>query len=113
MRSALVFTVCLFESPEPCLRVSWSVILITVLVTVLFFVVTVTKVMAVHRLRPATGREGLIEQEGWAESDIASEGKVFVCGEYWDAWSDEPIAAGARVTVEAVEGMRLKVRRIS
>jgi len=102
----------LFESPEPYLRVSWSVILVTVLATVLFFVIAVTKVMAVHRLRPATGREGLTDQEGLAESDIAPEGKVFVCGEYWDAWSDEPIAAGTRVTVEAVEGMRLKVKRI-
>lgn len=103
----------LFESPEPYLRVSWSVILAMVLATVLFFVVAVTKVMAVHRLRPVTGREGLTDQEGEAVSEIAPEGKVFVCGEYWDAWSDEPIAAGTRVTVEAVEGMRLKVKRIS
>jgi membrane-bound serine protease (ClpP class) len=103
----------LFESPEPYLRVSWSVILVTVLATVLFFVVAVTKVMAVHRLRPTTGREGLSGQEGRAESEIAPEGKVFVNGEYWDAWSDEPIMAGTKVAVEAVEGMRLKVKRIS
>ena len=103
----------LFESPEPYLRVSWSVILVTVLAVSGFFVVVVTKALAVHRRRPTTGREGLIGVEGRAESGIAPEGKVFIRGEYWDARSDEPISAGSRVTVEAVEGMRLKVKRIS
>jgi membrane protein implicated in regulation of membrane protease activity len=37
---------------------------------------------------------------------------VLIRGEYWDARSDEPISAGSRVTVEAVEGMQLKVKRI-
>ncbi|HEX9079186.1 MAG TPA: nodulation protein NfeD, partial [Desulfuromonadaceae bacterium] len=102
----------LFESPEPYLRVSWSIITVTVLATTGFFVFAVAKAVRVHRLRPTTGREGLIGEEGRAESGIAQEGKVFVRGEYWDAWSDEPIPTGARVAVEAVEGMRLKVRRI-
>jgi membrane-bound serine protease (ClpP class) len=103
----------LFESPEPYLRVSWSVILVTVLAVAGFFVIVVTKALAVHRRRPTTGREGLIGLEGFAESGIAPEGKVFIRGEYWDARSDEPISAGSRVTVEAVEGMQLKVKRIS
>lgn len=103
----------LFESPETYLRVSWSVIGVTVLATAGFFVFAVTKALRVHRLRPTTGREGLIGEEGWAESGIAPEGKVFVRGEYWDAWSDEPIAVGTKVVVEAVQGMRLKVKRIS
>lgn len=102
----------LFESSEPYLRVSWSVILVTVLAVSGFFVVVVTKAIAAHRRLPTTGREGLIGEEGRAESGIAPEGKVFIRGEYWDARSDEPISAGSRVTVEAVEGMRLKVRKV-
>lgn len=102
----------LFESPEPYLRVSWSVIIVTVLAVTGFFVVAVTKSLAVHRRRPTTGIEGLIGVEGMAESGIAPEGKVLIRGEYWDARSDEPISAGSRVTVEEVEGMRLKVKRI-
>jgi membrane-bound serine protease (ClpP class) len=103
----------LFESPEPYLRVSWSVIAVTVVAVTGFFVFAVTKGLAVHRQLPTTGREGLLGQEGQTESEIAPEGKVFVRGEYWDAWSEEPIKAGDRITVEAVEGMRLKVKRIS
>lgn len=107
----LLGSLMLFESPEPYLRVSWSVILTTVLATAGFFAFAVAKVIGAHRLRPTTGREGLVGREGEADSDIDLQGKVFVNGEYWDAWSEEPIAAGDRVVVEAVEGMRLKVKR--
>jgi len=111
---AMVFgSLLLFESPAPHLQLSWGVILVTVFVTAGFFSVVIAKALRVHRLKPATGREGLLEQEGRAESAIAPVGKVFVNGEYWDAWSDQPIAAGSRVTVEAVEGMRLKVKEIT
>jgi membrane-bound serine protease (ClpP class) len=111
---AMVFgSLLLFESPAPYLRVSWSVILVTVLATAGFFTVAIAKALRVHRLKPATGPEGLLEQEGLAESELAPEGKVFVNGEYWDAWSDQPIAAGSRVMVERVEGMRLKVKKIT
>ncbi|MDR3579990.1 MAG: nodulation protein NfeD [Oryzomonas sp.] len=110
---AMVFgSLLLFESPASYLRVSWSVILVTVLATAGFFSVAIAKALRVHRLKPATGPEGLLEQEGHAESEIAPEGKVFVNGEYWDAWSDQPIAAGSRVMVERVAGMRLKVRKV-
>lgn len=102
----------LFESPEPWLRLSWNVILLTVLLTAGFFVLIVRKALAAHRQRPTTGREGLIGEEGTAQSAIAPTGKVFVRGEYWEARSDAPIAAGDQVVVEAVEGMLLKVRKM-
>jgi membrane-bound serine protease (ClpP class) len=103
----------LFESSEPVYRVSWSVILVTVLATTLFFVFAVTKAIKAHRLKPSTGKEGLIGEAGSADSEIAPEGKVFVRGEYWDAWSDEPIHRGEKVVVVMVEGMRVKVQRVS
>lgn len=101
----------LFQSPEPYLRVSWSVIGATVLVTTLFFAVAVTKAFKAHRRRPVTGREGLVGEEGVADSDLSPEGKVFVRGEYWDAVGAEPIGKGEKVTVVAVEGMRVRVRK--
>lgn len=39
-------------------------------------------------------------------------GKVFVRGEYWNAEAGEKIAAGESVSIEAVEGLMLRVRRI-
>ena len=101
----------LFESPEPYLQISWSLIAVTVAAVAGFFVFAVTKVMRAHRHKPATGQEGLIGQEGRSDSGIGAGGKVFINGEYWNAWSNEPIAAGEKVVVEAVEGMRLKVKK--
>ena len=102
----------LFESPEPYLRISWRVIAPTVLTTFLFFMVAVAKGIRVHRQKPISGQEGMVGATGIADSDLAPEGKVFVWGEYWDAWSDEPIDQGEKVSVTAVEGMRLKVRKL-
>ncbi len=108
----LLGSLMLFESSASYLRLSWSVILVTVLSTTGFFSVVVAKALAAHRRQPITGREGLLGQEGVAESGIDPRGKVFVRGEYWDAGSDEPISAGSRIVVEEMEGMRLKVKRI-
>jgi membrane-bound serine protease (ClpP class) len=113
MTAMVLGSLMLFESPDPYLRVSWSVILVTVLATGAFFTVVVAKALAVHRRLPTTGREGLIGLEGLTETGLAPDGKVFVRGEYWDAWSDEPIKPGRRVQVQEVDGMRLKVKRIS
>ncbi|GLI40077.1 serine protease [Geobacter hydrogenophilus] len=101
----------LFESPEPYLRVSWQVIAITVIAVSAFSVFAVTMAVRAHRRKPTTGGEGLLGESGKALSAIAPEGRVFIHGEYWDAWSDEPLAEGDRVTVVAVEGMRVKVRK--
>jgi membrane-bound serine protease (ClpP class) len=49
--------------------------------------------------------------EGEAKTDIHASGQVFVRGEYWNAWSEVPIQKGERVKVEAVEGLKLKVKR--
>ena len=111
MISMLLGSLMLFESPDPYQRVSWGVILVTVLATGAFFSVVVAKAVAVHRHHPTTGREGLVGIVGVAETGMAPDGKVFVRGEYWDAWSDEPIDAGSRVKVLEVDGMRLKVMK--
>jgi len=109
---AMVFgSLMLFDSPEPYMRLSWSVILPTVLMTALFFVFAVAKVVKAHQRKPTTGGEGLVGEEGSADTDIMPEGKVFVRGEYWDADSSERIMKGEKVVVVAVEGMRVMVRK--
>ncbi|GAB7028347.1 NfeD family protein [Geotalea toluenoxydans] len=101
----------LFESSEPYLRVSWSVITVTVLATTVFFVSAVALSIKAHRKKPLTGIAGLIGERGTAETDLNHEGKVFVHGEYWQASSDSPVRKGEEVAVVAVEGMRLKVKK--
>lgn len=66
-----------------------------------------------QRLPPTMGREALVGMEGESLSDLNPEGKVLVHGEYYDASSDLPIGRGQAVVVEALDGMRLRVRQVS
>jgi len=101
----------LFESPEPYLRVSWQVIGMTVLAVSALSVFAVVMAVRAHRRCPTTGAEGLVGEEGKAVSALAPEGKVFIHGEYWEAWCDEPVVEGDTIRVVAVEGMRVKVAK--
>jgi membrane-bound serine protease (ClpP class) len=55
----------------------------------------------------------MVGELGQAATDIHRQGKVFVHGEYWDAFSTEPIALGETVEVVRIaENMRLEVKKL-
>ncbi len=101
----------LFESPLPYLRVSLSVLLPTLIFISLFFVVAIWLAVKARLSKPISGMEGLIGEEGVAETDLAPEGKVFIHGEIWDAVGEEPVKKGERVRVKEVRGLRVVVER--
>ena len=109
--SMLIGSVMLFDSPLPFLRLSMKVILPAVIITTLFFGLTVYLAVKAYRRKPVTGAEGLVGLEGEARTDINGRGQVFVNGEIWTARSDGPLKAGERIIVERVENLTLKVRR--
>jgi len=111
MVSMVLGSLMLFPSPEPYLRLSWSVIIATVLTTTIFFAVVVAKVVKAHREKPITGVEGMVGEEGVADTDLLPEGKVLLRGEYWYAESAEPIVKGEKVQVVEVKGLHLKVQK--
>ena len=103
----------IFDLPEASdLRVSfWSVLVPAVAGMAVFGGIVVFGVGRTMRRRQVAGVGEMLGLVGRAEDAIAPEGSVFVRGEYWTARADQPIAAGERVEVVAVEGMRLRVRR--
>lgn len=110
----LLGSLMLFESPEPYLRLSRAVIFATVAVCAGFFSLVLWFVVRTQRSRFVSGVEGMEGERGVAESDIHPEGRVFVHGEYWDAFSAEPIARGERIEVIRVgENMRLEVKKVN
>lgn len=109
--SMIIGSVMLFDTPLPFLKLSLNIILPSVIITALFFFLTIRLAVKAYRQKPATGAEGLVGLEGRARTDIHNEGMVFVHGEIWRAYSDTPINAGEKVVVEKVENLRLKVRR--
>jgi membrane-bound serine protease (ClpP class) len=109
---AMLFgSVMLIDSPVPAMRVSWAVIIPVVGASALLFIVTLTIAIRAFRSRVDTGREGLIGLNGEARTDIGEKGQVFVHGEIWSAWSETPIAKGEKISVQAVDGLRLKVTK--
>lgn len=102
----------LFDSPEPALRVSLKVILPLAIATGAFFAVAAGLSVRTMRRRPTTGREGMVGEKGVAATALAPKGTVDVHGELWSATSDVPVAAGDAVEVVAVEGLKLKVRKV-
>ncbi len=106
-------SIMLFESPFPYLRASLAVIIPTVAVTAGFFIFAVSMTVRAHMAKPATGREGISGEIGKAATRIAPEGKVFVHGEFWNAYADGTIEEGEKVRVIRAEGLKLKVEKVS
>jgi len=108
----IIGSLMLFESPGPFVRLSLYLILPAVIITALFFSLTISLALKAHRRKPVTGREELIGMEGIAKTDITGAGgMVSLHGELWSAWSGQPIAKDDRVVVEEVRDLKLKVRK--
>lgn len=107
----------LIDSATPFMTISWTLIVSIASFTGLFILFGVGAVIATHRHRVTTGKEGLMGQTGVVReriasvADIASEGMVLLQGENWCACADEVIDAGERVEVIGMEGIRLRVKR--
>ncbi len=104
----------LIDPESPYGELPRSVIVAVVIASALFFTVAGRLGLKAQRRRKLTGAEAMVGEEGEAISDFRrGRGKVFVHGEIWNAVSDEDIRKGDRVTVIGVEGLRLRVRRVS
>lgn len=75
----------------------------------------VRKAWQARRAQPVTGQEGLIGAIGTVRVALEPEGSIFVWGEHWNATSanGQPIPAGERVRVTAVEGLHMKVEKVA
>ena len=102
----------LVEGPIPQLRVRLSTALGLAFPFAIITVVLVRLVYLSHRRKSIVGEEAMVGQVGIAKSDVHKEGKVLVRGEYWNACSERPIPAGARVRVVKVDGLTIEVEQV-
>jgi membrane-bound serine protease (ClpP class) len=109
--SIVIGSIMLVDLPSSWFSISWQAIFAVAVVTVLFFVFVLSYAIKAQLFKVRTGKEGLVGEKGTAKYDLAPTGKVFVHGELWDAVSDEPVAAGERVVVIAVDDMTVKVQK--
>jgi len=102
----------LVDSSLPEARVGWRTLLPAVAVMAIWSITLVRLVSAAQSRASVTGVSGMLGQEGVADTDLAPAGFVRVMGERWNAVAAEgTVAAGERVKVEAVSGLRLTVRK--
>ena len=101
--------VMLIDSPLPEMRIHWST---AIAITLPFSAITVlllSLALRARRAKAVTGSEAMVGEMGDSITELAPAGKVFVNGEYWDATSLRPAAAGVRVRVTAIDKLRLTV----
>ena len=111
--SLILGSIMLFESPDPALRVSWSVLVPAVTIVSLFFIAVISIAVRAQMRKVMTGGEGMIGAVGQAVSAVHESGKVLVRGEYWNAFSKAPIEKGKQVAVVGVKELKVEVEERS
>lgn len=110
--SLFLGSIMLIDSPLPELQIGLRLIVpVTMgLSAVVLFLVNLA--IRAQRTRTVTGVSGMVDEVGEALTaiDPGGLGSVRTHGEIWTATSEEPVAAGERVRVTAVSGLRLTVR---
>ncbi|OFW29195.1 MAG: hypothetical protein A3H97_07235 [Acidobacteria bacterium RIFCSPLOWO2_02_FULL_65_29] len=103
----------LMDSSEPALQLSLRVVLPPVIAVAGIAAFLTRLAVASQRWPSATGLGGMVGEVGRAVTAIepGATGRVATHGELWTASAAEPIAAGDAVSVTAVEGLRLTVRK--
>jgi membrane-bound serine protease (ClpP class) len=93
------------------LRPPWWVLLVVCLGMLLFMVGGMTAMVRSRFSTPTVGREGMVGEEGTAETAVDPDGVVVIRGARWRARTNRatPIAVGEAARVVSVEGLVLEV----
>lgn len=111
--STVLGSLMLIQTNAPFLKISISLIIGVGLFTLLFFLLLLSLVVKIHRKKVTTGREGLIDEVGYARTALNPEGSVFVRGELWRAISiDENIKKNEKIRVVKMEHFKLFVKKL-
>ena len=102
----------LVQGPIPQLQIQWPTVIALAIPLAVIIVFLTGLIIASHRRKVVTGRDGMIGGIGTASTDIHESGKVMVHGEYWGAHSRNPIADGAKVRVVDLDGLKLEVEPV-
>jgi len=111
--SLLLGSLMLFEGTGPYARLSWQVLIPTLVVVSAFFVTVATLAFKAQVAKPRTGESGLKGEIGTVRMRIDPDGKVMVHGELWYARAKEPIEVGAQVRVKDVDKLVLEVEPLN
>ena len=109
--SIILGAMMLVDAPEAEMRVSLGTLLPAAAVVAVGTMLLVRLVLQAQRRPPLTGASAMVGEAGVAETALEPNGWVLIHGERWRAVADSPVPAGQTVTVAAVQGLTLKVRK--
>jgi len=107
--SMIAGAMMLVEGPIPELRIHLATTIAVTIPVAFIMIFLVRLAVTSRRLKTITGGEGMIGEVGIAKSNVFTDGKVFVHGEYWNASSESTIPEGAPIRVVKVQGLKLQV----
>jgi membrane-bound serine protease (ClpP class) len=107
--SLILGATMLIDAPIPEMRITFKAILLMAVLVTATMALLVTMVIRLHRKKPLTGLQGLLQEIGTAQTDIDPEGQIFVHGEIWKAVSPKRISKGDKVRILSADGLTLHV----
>ena len=110
--SIFLGSIMLIDSEDPAMQISKMILYPTLGMTFLISIGSIYLAKRAHQLATTTGMEGLLGEVGIVKETLSLEGRVLIHGEMWKAESDTVISAGEKVSVEAVKGLKIKVRKV-
>jgi len=109
----VIGSIMLINAPIPELRPSLRFVIPVAISFGVVFLFLVFLVIRAHAKKVQTGKEGLLGEIGFAQTDLNPEGKVFVHGELWNAEATGEIPRGSRVKViQVLAGLKIRVQKI-
>ncbi len=110
--SLVLGSLMIFPAKEDYLRVSYQVLVPTVVGVSIFFVAVASLAFKAQIAKPKTGSLGLIGEVGEVMEIRDSRIKIFVHGEIWNGECEAPVRVGDRVRVVDVKNLKLIVEKI-
>jgi membrane-bound serine protease (ClpP class) len=109
----VIGSVMLVDTDLPGYGIPWGVIVPAAAVSALIMVFAIGLALRARQRPVSTGREELVGSVGEVLADCDGEGWARVHSETWRIACAQPLAKGARVQVEAIDGLILRVAPVA
>ena len=104
--------ILLFDTNESDIKVGHRIIIATSATLGIFFLYVAYSVSRTLNLSTMSGFEGMVGEQGEVVLWEGTNGKIFINGEYWNAYSDDTLQAGDSVKVTETTGsLNIKVSK--
>ena len=101
----------LIDSDDPALQISRAILYPTLGMTVVLSIGIIVFATRTRNLKKHGGIEGMLGETGLVKESLNPHGRVLIHGELWEAECEGEIAEGENVSVDSVEGLKIKVSR--